>query len=72
MQTVLQFGNPSTFQEWSSFKGLLSRAKKTEQPLLKNGSSADNLVFHLNQQLQTGSIIKGLDQPDILLPAFSR
>jgi hypothetical protein len=72
MQTVLQFGNPSTFQEWSNFKGLLKQAKKTEKPLLKNGSCADNLVFHLTQQLQEGSLIKGLNQPEILIPAFSR
>lgn len=72
MQTVLQFGNTSTFQEWSSFKGMLNKAGKAEKPLLKSGNSADNLVFHLTQQLQEGSLIKGINQADFIIPAFSR
>lgn len=72
MQTVLQFGNPSTFQEWSNFKGMLSQAKKTEKPLLKNSNCSDNLVLHLTQQLQGSGLIKGFAQPEIAIPAFTR
>ena len=56
MQTTIQFGSPSTFQEWSKFKGILSEAKTNEKPLLKSGSNSENLVFHLTKQLQVGGL----------------
>ncbi|MCW3078033.1 MAG: hypothetical protein JWO32_2642 [Bacteroidetes bacterium] len=72
MQTKLQFGNPSTFQEWSNFKGILKQVKTEEKPLLKNGNSSESLVLHLTQQLQGGGIIKNFGDPEILtLPSFS-
>ncbi len=72
MQTKLQFGNPSTFQEWSNFKGILKQVKTEEKPLLKNGSNSESLFLHLTQQLQGGGIIKGFRETEILtLPSFS-
>jgi hypothetical protein len=71
MQTTIQFGASSTFQEWSNFKGILKQVKTEAKPLLKNGSSAENLVLHLTQQLKGGGIIKGLEQ-EVVIPAFSR
>ncbi|MGZ3901113.1 MAG: hypothetical protein ACXVNM_05865 [Bacteroidia bacterium] len=72
MQTTLQFGNPSTFQEWSNFKGILKNAKKDEKPLLKNGNNSENLVIHLTQQLQGAGIIKNFGETEIItLPSFS-
>ena len=58
MQTTIQFGNPSTFQEWSAFKGMLQQGKTKEAPLLKNGTDSESLVLHLTKQLQGGGIIK--------------
>ena len=53
MQTTIQFGASSTFQEWSNFKGILNKGKvKEKEPLLKNGSNAENLILHLTKQLQ--------------------
>jgi len=52
MQTTIQFGASSTFQEWSNFKGILNQVKPSEKPLLKNGNNAENLIMHLTKQLQ--------------------
>ncbi len=60
MQTTIQFGASSTFQEWSNFKGILSKGKAKDlsarqagkEPLLKNGTNAENLILHLTKQLQ--------------------
>lgn len=72
MQTKLQFGNPSTFQEWSNFKGVLKQLKTEEKPLLKNSNNPESLVLHLTQQLSGGGIIKGFGETEILtLPSFS-
>ncbi|MBA3665641.1 MAG: hypothetical protein H0W61_15765 [Bacteroidetes bacterium] len=72
MQTKLQFGNPSTFQEWSNFKGILKQVKTEEKPLLKNGNNSENLVIHLTQQLGGAGIIKGFNETGIItLPSFS-
>jgi hypothetical protein len=57
MQTTIQFGNPSTYQEWSQFKGMLKQGKAKEE-LLKKGTDSENLVLHLTKQLQGGGIIK--------------
>ncbi len=54
MQTTIQFGASSTFQEWSNFKGVLTQVKTKENPLLKNGNNAENLIMHLTKQLQAG------------------
>jgi hypothetical protein len=56
MQTTIQFGANSTFQEWSNFKGVLNQAKTNEKPLLKNGSSYERLVSNLTKQLQAGKL----------------
>jgi len=72
MQTSLQFGNPSTLQEWSNFKGILKTIKKEEKPLLKNGNNSENLVIHLTQQLEGAGIIKNFAETEIItLPTFS-
>lgn len=68
MQTTIQFGSTSTFQEWRNFKGILSGAKATEEPLLKGGSNSENLVLHLSKQLQAGGMIK--ENVQTLPPAF--
>lgn len=54
MQTTIQFGSPTTFQEWSNFKGKLNELKKNEGPFLTKGSNAENLVYHLTKQIQAG------------------
>ncbi len=56
MQTTIQFGASSTFQEWSNFKGVLSQVKTNQKPLLKNGGSYERLVFNLTKQLQAGKL----------------
>lgn len=56
MQTTIQFGSNSTFQEWSNFKGKLQQSVNNEKPLLKSGSGYESLVLHLTKQLQTGSL----------------
>jgi hypothetical protein len=54
MQTTIQFGASSTFQEWSNFKGILNQVKIRKKPLLKSGNNAENLIMHLTKQLQAG------------------
>lgn len=72
MQTSLQFGASSTFQEWRNFKGILKQVKTEDKPLLKNGNNSESLVLHLNQQLQGGGVIKDFAGTEILtLPSFS-
>jgi hypothetical protein len=56
MQTVLQFGNSSTIQEWSNFKGLLK--SKTCTILMQNSEGPADLIDHLTKQLQGASVIK--------------
>jgi len=68
MQTTIQFGSTSTFQEWRNFKGILSGANTTEKPLLKSGNNSENLVLHLTKQLQAGEMIK--ENTETLAPAF--
>jgi hypothetical protein len=68
MQTRIQFGSLSTFQEWSNFKGILSQGKIKEEPLIKKGGGPENLVLHLTKQLEAGGVIK---EEDAMIPFFS-
>lgn len=58
MQTSLQFGAPSTIQEWSNFKGILNKVKKEEKPLIKQTDNSEALIAHLTKQLQGSGVIK--------------
>lgn len=57
MQTTLQFGNTSTIQEWTNFKGL-RKSTKAEPAAIKNHGSAGLLIDHLTKQLEGSSVIK--------------
>ncbi|MBK9285507.1 MAG: hypothetical protein IPM51_14480 [Sphingobacteriaceae bacterium] len=54
MQTTIQFGNPTTLQEWSMFKGKLNQAKKEEVSLIKKSSDAESLIYQLTKKMQLG------------------
>ncbi|HRH11525.1 MAG TPA: hypothetical protein PLU73_08415 [Bacteroidia bacterium] len=56
MQTTIQFGNPSTLQEWSNFKGKLQQAKKEEISLLKKGGGTESLIYQLTKQMNLGML----------------
>lgn len=56
MQTTIQFGSPSTLQEWSNFKGKLQQAKKEEIPLFKKSSGAESLIYQLTKQMNLGML----------------
>ena len=54
MQTTIQFGNPTTLQEWSMFKGKLVQAKKEEVLLIKKSGDAEAMINQLTRKMQLG------------------
>jgi hypothetical protein len=71
MQTSLQFGNPSTFQEWSAFKKEMVNGKRVEK-LSVRAEGAEGLILHLSKQLQGGGIIKEVIEDIPLFPETLR